>query len=331
MSAGRACEAQAAEWVARRDAGLDEAGGRELARWLEADPAHRTAFEDCAVAWSALDRPRQLGLCTAIELGLERRARRRRHGRAAFGMGLAAALLVAGLLWQRLVPSSPPVAVATATTTSQILPDGSRAELNRGTEIQSDFDGAERRVRLLRGETHFEVRPDKAHPFVVEVGGVEVRAAGTAFAVHYSGGKVEVLVTEGRVALNRTADVAGAPRERAPELLMLSVGQRVTLSAQPVTVATDVHEMTHEDYVGRLGWRHSCLEFSGTPLAEVVKQFNLRNRQKLVIDDRTLEPLQISGIFRGDNVGGFTRLLEGSFGVRPNQEGEWGIILRRAP
>ena len=88
--------------------------------------------------------------------------------------------------------------------------------------------------------------------------------------------------------------------------------------------------MTQEDYSVRLGWRGTQLEFSGTPLATVVKQFNLHNRQKLVIGDTALEPLQVSGLFRGDNVEGFTRLLEGSFGVRPEPRGEREIVLHRA-
>lgn len=337
MSAKSRCEAEAADWVARRDAGLDEAGRRELACWLAADSAHRTAFEDCASAWSALDRPRRLGWSVHVEQGLRQRAQRRQRRRRVLGVGLAAAMVVAALMWQRPAPSSPAsIAVASATTTARILPDGSRAELNRGAEIEADFGGSERRVRLLRGESHFEVRPDQAHPFVVEVGGVEVRAVGTAFAIHYVDGKVEVLVTEGRVAvLRRVGEGEVAPTPDLPAAdaapLLLSVGQRATLPAQPASLATAVEEMTDEDYAGRLGWRDAHLEFSGTPLVEVVKHFNLHNRQKLVIGDPALAALQVSGIFRGNNVEGFTRLLEGSFGVRPEVGDNREIVLRRAP
>ncbi len=50
-------------------------------------------------------------------------------------------------------------------------------------------------MKLEAGEAHFAVAPDAARPFVVRVGGVAVRAVGTAFNVRYAAdGAVEVTV-----------------------------------------------------------------------------------------------------------------------------------------
>ena len=61
----------------------------------------------------------------------------------------------------------------TASTNDEVrtLADGSVVELNKGAEIAVDFSGAERHIRLLRGEAHFTVEPDPSRPFVVSVAG----------------------------------------------------------------------------------------------------------------------------------------------------------------
>ena len=45
-----------------------------------------------------------------------------------------------------------------------------------------DFVGKERVVRL-KGEAYFEVKPDAAHPFIVETRGVRTRVLGTSFNI----------------------------------------------------------------------------------------------------------------------------------------------------
>jgi ferric-dicitrate binding protein FerR (iron transport regulator) len=86
----------------------------------------------------------------------------------------------------------------------QKLPDGTRVELNAGTEFVVEFTPGVRAVRLVRGEALFAVPKNPARPFVVGAGAVSVRAVGTAFAVRHGAAVVGVLVTEGRIAVERT-------------------------------------------------------------------------------------------------------------------------------
>jgi len=348
-----AVEDRAAEWLARRDAGLDAAGARALERWLAADPEHRAAFERLDSAWAALDRPRQTGRIEAVLAGLARRSRRRRQRRQVAFAAAASVALLAGLWWSD-VPAArdtnQPVLAVAGVATLQRLPDGTLVELRSGAEITVAFDAGSRRVRLERGEAHFNVTRDPERPFVVQAGRVEVRAVGTAFAVRNSPDEVEVLVTEGRVAVDDSRDhrpmvadlrpEAGASHEpaagsatenhRGPGLL-LGAGQRVLLPAvSPEEFVPEVAPMSDADYSRRLAWRGLRLEFSGASLAEAVKQFNTRNRVQLVVADSAAAELQVSGIFRAHNVDGFVRLLEGSFGVRVEREGEERIRLHRA-
>ena len=65
-----------------------------------------------------------------------------------------------------------------------ILSDGTKVWLNAESELDFpvDFVGKERVVRL-KGEAYFEVKPDVAHPFIVETRGVRTRVLGTSFNI----------------------------------------------------------------------------------------------------------------------------------------------------
>ncbi len=83
------------------------------------------------------------------------------------------------------------------------LQDGSRALLNSGTALDVAFGGPERRVHLLAGEAWFKVRHMEGRLFVVDAGGLEVVAKGTAFSVNRDSRGTSVKVTEGVVVVRQ--------------------------------------------------------------------------------------------------------------------------------
>lgn len=62
------------------------------------------------------------------------------------------------------------------------LPDGTRVLLNSKSTIlyPQQFTGETRSVYLM-GEAHFQVKPDKEHPFIVKANDLQVTALGTEF------------------------------------------------------------------------------------------------------------------------------------------------------
>jgi transmembrane sensor len=147
-----------------------------------------------------------------------------------------------------------------------------------------------------------------------------VRAVGTAFNVRLGAVDVEVLVTDGRVQLDRSVHPLAEPA-------LLVAGQRLTLpfvGEPPAVVA-----ITREEIDRALIWQPRLLEFSSTPLAEVAAEFNRRNRVQLLVADEALRALPIGASFRSDNVDGFVRLLEASFGVKAERKAG-SIALHRA-
>ena len=201
----------------------------------------------------------------------------------------------------------------------QTLPDGSVVELRDGADISVDFSGPLRRVTLVRGEAHFAVAKDFTRPFVVTAAGVSVRAVGTAFAVQMSAATVEVLVTEGRVAV----DPAATPD--APPLALVEAGHlaiATPINAQVTAIAEA--QMTY-----RLAWRVPRVEFSATPLSEAVLLLNRYSAVRLSLADDSLAGLRISGLVRADNADALVRLLVANYEVAAIPQGEHEIVLRR--
>ncbi len=189
----------ATEWFFRRDAGLTAKEEQTFDDWLRADPRHAEAFGQIEATWDALDRVRD-----RIEAGPPRLAPRRPALSAvvgwASGLGLAAALAVTYLSWWRPAHFSGTASTEIGALRTMTLPDGSMIELNTDSAVSVKFTLSQRRVRLAQGEARFIVAKNPARPFVVETGGVAVRAVGTVFDVRRRPEEIDVMVTEGRKA-----------------------------------------------------------------------------------------------------------------------------------
>lgn len=322
----RQSEAEAADWLARHDAGLTPAEADEFARWRTSDPRHAAAVAEIEAAWSLVNRPRLTGRAEAAlaELAVRARVRqrRRRVGWTFATIGLAAAAAMALMF----APPFRTTGHATASgATAQVvqpehrhLPDGSLVVLNSGAQIAVDFSATRRGVKLLQGEAHFVVTEDPLRPFVVAAGGLEARAVGTEFAVRLTCDLVEVLVNVGRVAVAREPAVGAvaSPAATPPEPVLVAAGARVTVPFVSARAGVPEPELISAAELTRaLAWRGQRVEFSGTPLGEAVALFNRQNELQLSLGDSALATLRVSGCFWADNPAGFARLVESSFGL----------------
>jgi transmembrane sensor len=315
----------AAEWVGRRDAGLTEAELAELAAWRAADPRHSAALLRFERIWSVADRPRQLGANDRVRAQLARRATRRRRFIA--GAGLAATLLLGLGSWIGL--RSPDAETITARTAflgpyRLNLPDGSVAEYSAGTRIVVDFSATARRLSFTGGEAHFDVTHDPARPFIVTAGGLAVRAVGTAFSVQVGSGSTDVLVTAGRVAVNPAEASPAAP---ATPLAFVDAGQAIAVVIPSAGDPATVQSIPVNETPARLAWRQRRVEFSSTPLGEVIAVVNRHNEVQFTISDAEVARIPLSGIFRLDDPDELARLLESGFALEVARPAPGRIVL----
>ncbi len=336
--ARRTIELAAAAWVVREERGLTPQEQDELSQWLAADPRHGAALNERRWAWREFDRiaglPAQLIPAPDPDLLASRSAFAPPPwvtGPWIRGCIAAAAALVLGLVWRADSPTEhragpPPSAALAAPCEQQVLADGSLIELNRGARLSVELTPTLRRVRLERGEAHFTVTKDAQRPFVVEASGIAVRAIGTAFNVRLAATEVEVVVAEGKVAVQRdTASKPVRPAASAPPVLLAR--QRVVVPLGTVSTIPPATTLSEGELATRLAWQPRLLDFSDAPLAEVVAEFNRRNPLRLTLGTASLRNLRVNASIRSDNVEGFVRLLESGFDLRSEWRGETEIVL----
>lgn len=326
----------AARWVARQDVGLSAAEEGELKRWLADSPAHRAAYERYSALMNAVGRPKRTGGAAELASRLARLAQKRRRRRAALGsVAIFCVVAVLGFIgWPDRSAGDAPTAAVTATLLlpqQQLLPDGTRVEYPEGAQFAVDFTGKVRRVRLTKGEAIFSVAKRPDWPFVVEAGGVEFRAVGTAFAVQLRADAAELVVTEGRVAVERagTPLLLSRPDSPEPAAQIVEAGSRVAVALErSFAVAGTIAKVSDSEVGERLAWRHPRAEFSGAPLREIVELLNRQNTTKLELADEKLADVQVSGVFRTNDLNSLVRALELGFDVRA-ERGNGEIRLYR--
>jgi transmembrane sensor len=273
---------QAAAWVARMDAGdLSKSEEAQLEQWLSRDKRCSGALLQAQALWISLA-PEVSVMMPVDDAGVLKR-----RVFMLGGTGVVAASLAGLLFWSR---SSAVFRTDVGEIRQVPLADGSSTAINTASEIEITLSKSRRDVRLDKGEAWFKVAKDPARPFVVEAGGVRVRAIGTAFSVRRREEGVDVLVTEGVVE-------AWAGENQRP-LLRLTAGQRAYIGDDS-EVRLDAETPSVVDRT--LAWRQGSIDLDGDTLAAAVNEFNRYNRRKIVLIDTRLASRQFDGTFRTDD------------------------------
>ncbi|WP_414660192.1 FecR family protein [Horticoccus sp. 23ND18S-11] len=332
-----AVEDAAIGWLTERDDGFTPAREREFTQWLRADPRHAAAVARLEQTLGLLGELPDFR--AELNTTFDRAAPvvpfpppanpvpHRRPRRAYAWAGVAAALTLSAFVGWRALSRSPEIHYTTTVAGYERarLDDGSTVELNAATAVRVQFTGAERRVQLEAGEAHFAVAPDTTRPFIVNAGGVSVRAVGTAFNVRYAtDGAVEVIVTEGKVRVGQ----AGPASSAAASAPLVAAGERLVLPKRaPPPV---VEKVAPSALRAALAWQATLADFADAPLVDVIARFNARSRVQLILADPALADRRVGGTFALDEAEAFVRLLERDGEIAGERRGETEIHLRRA-
>lgn len=327
---GSSITREACAWIAQLDG--DAAPSAEdmaaLREWMGRSPAHREEIVRLAELWSRLHLLSELTASAPQGQAARVPHGRRPMARLVLAAAAAVTLVVGGLLWrQALEPADAgtPYRTGIGEQRRVVLADGSTLLLNTASTAVVAFGPDERRVRLERGEAHFEVEHDAERPFVVEAGDGLVRAVGTAFSVRRQGVGAEVSVTEGRVELTVAAEVPAAravPQAAAAERRLLKAGQLARFDSRVEAVA----DVPAEELQRKLAWRQGLLVFAGDRLDHVIAEVNRYTRQTIEFDDPALGELRIGGQFRIGETEALFRALEEGFDVRVRRNGQHVVL-----
>ncbi len=336
-------EIAASEWLSRMDRGLTAEEQDQYTEWLAKDAAHRKAIARYQMDWEDYDRLAGIHLKSHPRIDPDLLAPGHlspRKGRK----------LIQNILWYSAVPFAALIALVFYVTVSKpkdssglnlqpavellarieqrTLEDGSVIEINRGSVVEVAYTASERQVYLVKGEANFEVAKDSERPFIVNVAGVDVRAVGTIFSVRLSEDEVDVIVTEGKVNVKPTASPFTSEKNIADAFL--EIGQRAKVNLRNETLVVEVTSIDETEIDEAHRWQPRLLDYDQILLGEIVEEFNSSNPIQVVLSDPSLESISLSSSFWSDNVEGFVRLMESSFGMEAEWRGSREIVLREA-
>ena len=328
-------EAEACAWIAQLDGDQppSPADAAALREWINRSPLHCAELERLSELWG------DINILTELAVPLDKLQGNQikvssswifapivaRSRAVAMATMLVVGFAVGITLWVQSERGEPINIVYSTEVGEQrlaTLPDGSKIQLNTDSQIEVDYNHERRKIRLLRGQAHFDVARNPNRPFVVYAGTGRVRALGTAFAVRLRGTDIEVTVTEGRVALESVDNAAAGSGsknvqfpEPAIELAVLYAGQSTTFN-NDVDVIRSIEQA---EMARKLSWRDGMLVFSGESLEFVVEEVSRYTPISIEFTDPELRDLRIGGYFKVGETEALFEALESNFGVQVNR------------
>lgn len=354
----RAIDKEAATWLARLDADddLDSREQASLREWLNRSPRHKDALVSLNQFWGN-------NILTELMVPLGRYEqqpgffaawKRKAVGWPGIATATAACLALVALsvlLFNPQMESNSNGLYVTAVGQQKtvLLDDGSLLQLNTDSQLEVDYTDNYRNLRLLQGEAYFEVKKNPDRPFRVYAGAGRVQAVGTAFNVLLNDAGMNVLVTEGSVALaslgepvdaeelaaELAGDLAGELAEKldidpyvhsqSRDLGTLAAGECISLDATDDFLHNQQKleeevEFVDAAKISRMqSWREGFLVFSGEPLEKVVSEITRYTTLSINIADPALRQLQIGGRFKVGDTDSMFAALETNFGIEVRQ------------
>lgn len=329
----RAVDEQAANWLmCFEDGDLSVGDKAAFFAWRDASEANNKAFKRLAALWGGFDRINELDDYAEAALkgdGAARSSSRVGFSRTRMLVAIAATLLLSvgvGVVMFYSAPLSGVQAGLFATSIGEQrtidLKDGSIIDLNTNSEIKVVMSDTARIMNLNKGEAYFDVARDESRPFTVRTPNGEVTALGTAFAVRVSGGRLDVLVAEGRVGLSSDSARPGEPARTDIEL---AAGERVMFSGAVEHAET----IEPADVARKLLWREGVLAFSGEPLSAVVADVSRYTDIMIKIEDQEIRDVPVIGYFRTGDIEELFEALEIMADLEVEIRGPKSVLLKK--
>lgn len=302
-------DAEAAAWLFRlqdddRTAHTDAA----FQVWLNADPAHATAFQQVTDVWEILPG------ATAFQHQPANDVPRRTPQPQRRGMmiGVAAAIAAGAVVLGGIYFGSAKTEVYETGLGQQhvaTLDDGSQLALNTDSKVLVTYYADRRHLELLRGEAMFDVAHNPQRPFTVLAGQEQVKALGTSFVVRREPNHLWVTLVRGKVELsNRVASADGGTDFR-PQVI-LAPGERATVDGAG-------NLMVDRPLVSAMvAWRQGEVVFKDTTILEAANELNRYGPTKIVVTDPAVARTRVSGLFKINRPADFATAVAELNGVR---------------
>ena len=300
--------------------GLNPAEQSVFDEWLATDERNVEAFNRVEQAWARFADATDNELLDSMRSHALQAAQRPWtdwHRLAAVAacllfIAVSVALVGVGDLWRAKRPASnqPGIVAAEAQYISLrgqvktiLLADGSQLTLDGDSRAVARFTSEQRSVELVSGRALFTLKRDRSRPFVVNVAGQRIADIGTTFDVTRTTEGMSVTVVSGKVLVS-----AIGGHDQAVEL---GSGQKLVELGDRKTVLTVNLQAT-----GVASWRTGLLQFDGDTLDDATAEFNRHSDKQLVVTDKSVGSIQVSGQFRAADADRFAETIAELYPVR---------------
>lgn len=287
---------------------INEAGKKQLAEWLAADPVHAKMWDIYSERWAIAASPffmekekEDFDTRFASLVRTGGTTRRRLNGWQWYSVAstVLLCLTIGVALYSGKIKEEPAVAVQSTTEgparictspgsrTEAVLPDGTHVWLNSATKLSFVYDREQgMRKASLDGEAYFEVKQDTLRPFIVQTKELSVKVLGTKFNVKaYSGDDLEnVSLLSGRV--NVSVD-----RDRSTEYMLLPHNQ-LNLDVEARNV--ELHSFLGTEAIA---WIEGGYGFTNLKFHQIVKDLERKYGVEIILKSRRLANQTFSGFF----------------------------------
>lgn len=332
---------EAASWIAQLDKGkLSASDQLALAEWMARSPKHQQTLRHMSKLWSRVDTILDEAIIPKSSVNIWKVIKSWISVRpVAFLSTMTAtfALIIASTVFlSPHMASDNPVdfqvyQVAKGDKATHGLGDGSTIHLNTDTLVEVQYTKNMRALRLLRGEAFFEVAPDSKRPFHVYAGRSRVAAIGTAFSIKMDGESVDVIVTEGKIRFDRVGETHGKTLKqveksvKANTPVYMEAGHTMEFDDKIQKVA----EIDEDIIEKKFAWQRGEIIFSGDSLENVVDEMNRYSSKAIVISDKDLRMLRVSGTFKSDDISAILQALEVAMGIEVDEDSGTAIYLSK--
>ncbi|MBC9932882.1 FecR family protein [Chitinophaga qingshengii] len=278
--------------------------------WIEAHPGQEPVIREAVAAvkmasWLLVAEKEKPAAMVAMDEWLLQTSRPRIHRYAWYYAAAAVLLLCLGAAWllRPALSRKPAIAVHQVNTprlyystmgqprTGFNLPDSSYVLLDGNSilELDSAFGQQHRHMRLT-GTAWFKVQQDRHRPFEVQGDDYFVTALGTAFRMTATHGKIQVLLEEGKVKIEK--DYQGKRN------LVAVLSPSESLLIDPAAPAHPQKSIFPKTTLNT--WKAQEIVFEHTPLPEVIQQLEACYNIHITVTGMNLQQETFTGKFKND-------------------------------
>ncbi len=299
-----------------------------LSVWLKSDINNKKTFEEYQKTWFALEKNKieakldiedewfkiksKISKEAQKETPVYRLVPAKRQSANVFVkvLRIAAIILLFGVstyfIYNYLNKPKYETLIAKVETVKNKLPDGSEITLNENSTIEypKNFKGNKREIKL-KGEAYFNVTHDKTKPFIVSTDGINIEVLGTSFYVNTNAanGKVEVILTEGKVAVYYKNNLS--------EKIILEPGEKAEISKTEEVITKSVND--DENY---MAFKTKKIIFNNTSLKELVKTLNKVYHSDKTITNNKLSDCTVNVSFDNQSIESVLNVLKSTLDIK---------------